>query len=363
MELRPLGHTGLDVSVIALGTWQLGGGDWGDVPEADAFAVMDAAAESGVNLFDTADVYGDGRSEILVGKWLKANPGSGVTVITKMGRRLPTQADEGYSAVNFRAWLDRSRANLQLHQVPLVQLHCPPTETYARAVALRRPRRARRERDDRRLRRLRPAHRGGARSAHAPRRSVDPDHPQRLPAQAPRRGRPDRRGAGRRDHRARPARVGTAERPVHEGHDLRGERPPHLQPSRRGLRRRRDVQRRRLRDRSEGGRRVRRARPGRRDPGAGRARVGRLPARRHDGHPRRPQSGAGPGECGGCGGRPPRRLRHEGPCDLRRALPGDDPPALVVGALRADPAAAFRGDSATAPRGGGRRAPRAVPRA
>jgi len=128
MEQRPLGRTGRDVSVIGLGTWQLGA-DWGEVDEADAMAVLDAAAESGVTVFDTADVYGDGRSEALIGRWLKANPRSGVTVMTKMGRRVP-QHHAHYNAANFRAWLDRSRRNLQLDAIPLVQLHCPPSSVY-----------------------------------------------------------------------------------------------------------------------------------------------------------------------------------------------------------------------------------------
>ncbi|MET4158582.1 aldo/keto reductase [Agromyces sp. PvR057] len=128
MQRRTLGRTGRSVSVIGLGTWQLGA-DWGDVDEADALAVLDAAHEAGVTFFDTADVYGDGRSESLIGTWLRANPDSGVTVATKMGRRLP-QEHENYSAEHFRAWIDRSRANLGVETVDLVQLHCPPTSVY-----------------------------------------------------------------------------------------------------------------------------------------------------------------------------------------------------------------------------------------
>ena len=87
MQQRELGRTHRNVSAIGLGTWQLGA-DWGSVDEADALAVLDAAYEAGVNFFDTADVYGDGRSEQLIGTWLKANPDAGVTVATKMGRRV-----------------------------------------------------------------------------------------------------------------------------------------------------------------------------------------------------------------------------------------------------------------------------------
>lgn len=126
MEQRSLGRTGRDVSVVGLGTWQLGA-DWGEVAEADALAVLDAAADAGVTVFDTADVYGDGRSEAIIGRWLTANPGAGVTVLTKLGRRLPAQHHDGYSAANFRAWTDRSRRNLGVDTIDLVQLHCPPS--------------------------------------------------------------------------------------------------------------------------------------------------------------------------------------------------------------------------------------------
>ncbi len=125
MQQRPLGATGRQVSAISLGTWQLGT-DWGDVSEADAMAVLDAAAASGVTLFDTADVYGDGRAESFVGRYLAAHPDAGITVATKMGRRLD-QVPENYTPANFRAWLDRSRHNLGVQTIDLVQLHCPPT--------------------------------------------------------------------------------------------------------------------------------------------------------------------------------------------------------------------------------------------
>jgi aryl-alcohol dehydrogenase-like predicted oxidoreductase len=125
MQQRPLGRTGRTVSAIGLGTWQLGA-DWGDVSEADALAVLEASVDRGVTLFDTADVYGDGRSESIIGGFLKARPGHGVTVATKMGRRM-AQEPENYTPDNFRAWTDRSRANLGVDTLDLVQLHCPPT--------------------------------------------------------------------------------------------------------------------------------------------------------------------------------------------------------------------------------------------
>jgi len=128
MHSRTLGRTGRSVSVIGLGTWQLGG-DWGPVSEEDAFAVLDASAEAGVTLFDTADVYGDGRSEQLIGRWRAANPDVPVTVATKMGRRLD-QVPANYVRDNFRQWADRSRTNLGQDTLDLVQLHCPPTPVY-----------------------------------------------------------------------------------------------------------------------------------------------------------------------------------------------------------------------------------------
>ena len=109
---------------IGLGTWQLGA-DWGEVSAADATAILAASVEKGVTLFDTADVYGDGRSEALIGRFLAERPGA-VTVATKMGRRLP-QEPANYSPANFRAWIGRSLVNLGVDRLDLVQLHCPPT--------------------------------------------------------------------------------------------------------------------------------------------------------------------------------------------------------------------------------------------
>jgi aryl-alcohol dehydrogenase-like predicted oxidoreductase len=129
MQTRTLGRTGRTVSVIGLGTWQLGA-DWGEVDEADALAVLDAAHDAGVTFFDTADVYGDGRSESLIGRWLAAHPDAGVTVATKMGRRVP-QLAEHYTLANFREWTDRSRRNLGVDTLDLVQLHCPPSVVYS----------------------------------------------------------------------------------------------------------------------------------------------------------------------------------------------------------------------------------------
>ena len=128
MEQRVLGKTGRPVSIIGLGTWQLGA-DWGSVTESDARDVLQAAVESGVTFLDTADVYGDGRSEQIIGQFLADNPGTDVVVATKMGRRV-AQVPSNYTLANFRAWTDRSRANLGVDRLDLVQLHCPPTAVY-----------------------------------------------------------------------------------------------------------------------------------------------------------------------------------------------------------------------------------------
>jgi aryl-alcohol dehydrogenase-like predicted oxidoreductase len=128
VEQRILGRSGRSVSVVGLGTWQLGA-DWGDVDAGTALAVLDAAAEAGVTLFDTADVYGDGRSEQLIGTWRRANPDHPLTIATKMGRRVPQQP-ENYTLDNFRVWTDRSRRNLGVDTLDLVQLHSPPSLVY-----------------------------------------------------------------------------------------------------------------------------------------------------------------------------------------------------------------------------------------
>ncbi|MGW4114983.1 aldo/keto reductase [Actinosynnema sp. NPDC004786] len=129
MENRNARRLGRQVGVVGLGCWQLGA-DWGQVEESDALAVLHAAADTGVNFFDTADVYGDGRSETLVGKFLRERGDAGITVATKMGRRVE-QAPENYTRENFLAWNDRSRANLGVDTLDLVQLHCPPTPVYS----------------------------------------------------------------------------------------------------------------------------------------------------------------------------------------------------------------------------------------
>jgi aryl-alcohol dehydrogenase-like predicted oxidoreductase len=129
MQQRILGRTGRTVSVVGLGTWQLGA-DWGNVSESDALAVLEASADAGVTFFDTADVYGDGRSETMIGRFRALRPDAGITVATKMGRRVD-QVPQNYTLDNIRQWIDRSRANLRMDTLDLVQLHCPPTPVYS----------------------------------------------------------------------------------------------------------------------------------------------------------------------------------------------------------------------------------------
>jgi aryl-alcohol dehydrogenase-like predicted oxidoreductase len=125
-----IGRLGRAVSVVGLGCWQLGA-DWGRVDDADALAVLHAAVDGGVTMLDTADVYGDGRSERLIGRFLAERPDAEVLVATKCGRRANPHVPHAYTPENLRAWTDRSRANLGMDRLDLVQLHCPPTPVYA----------------------------------------------------------------------------------------------------------------------------------------------------------------------------------------------------------------------------------------
>jgi aryl-alcohol dehydrogenase-like predicted oxidoreductase len=130
VETRVLGRTGRRVGVVGLGCWQLGA-DWGVVDEADAMATLHAAVDAGVTFLDTADVYGDGRSEQLVGRLLRQRPDAGLVVATKMGRRADPHVPEAFTPEALRAWNDRSRRNLGVDTLDLVQLHCPPSPVYS----------------------------------------------------------------------------------------------------------------------------------------------------------------------------------------------------------------------------------------
>ena len=129
MEYRDLGQTGMRVSEISLGTWAFGDG-WGTVTEADAYAALNRAVDLGVNFLDTADVYGDGRSERLIARLLKDRPNDKILVATKAGRRLDPHTPEGYDYDNLSAFVERSLENLGVEALDLLQLHCPPTEAY-----------------------------------------------------------------------------------------------------------------------------------------------------------------------------------------------------------------------------------------
>ena len=129
MKYRVFGKTNWKVSEVGLGTWQLGGMDWGDVSEKDAMEVLQRAVERGVNFFDTADVYGDGRSEQITGRFLKKSDKK-VYVATKFGRRLNPHVSSGYTRENLEMFLNRSLKNLGLDTIDLIQLHCPPTDVY-----------------------------------------------------------------------------------------------------------------------------------------------------------------------------------------------------------------------------------------
>lgn len=131
MKSRQFSRTPWSVSEIGFGAWAIGG-SWGDVAEADARAAVHAALDAGMTFIDSADVYGDGRSERIIREVLKERGGERPMVATKAGRRLPSQVVEGYTRENLEAWIDRSLTNLGVETLDLVQLHCPPTELYYR---------------------------------------------------------------------------------------------------------------------------------------------------------------------------------------------------------------------------------------
>ncbi len=130
MEERRLGKTGRNVSAIGFGAWAIGG-SWGAVDDDVSLAALHAAADAGVTLIDTADVYGDGRSERLISRFLRERAGESFFVATKMGRSVP-QVAANYTPKAFRAWVDGSRERLGVDRLDLVQLHCPPIEVYYR---------------------------------------------------------------------------------------------------------------------------------------------------------------------------------------------------------------------------------------
>jgi aryl-alcohol dehydrogenase-like predicted oxidoreductase len=130
MQYRELGRTGFKVSTISFGAWAIGG-TWGETDDAESLAALRRAVDLGVNFFDTADVYGDGRSERLLAR-LRKERKEELVIATKAGRRLNPHVSAGYNAQNLTAFVERSLANLQVNALDLVQLHCPPTDVYYR---------------------------------------------------------------------------------------------------------------------------------------------------------------------------------------------------------------------------------------
>lgn len=131
LSQRRFGRTGRTTSSIGFGAWAIGG-SWGEVSEADAKATLHAALDAGMTFIDTADVYGDGRSERLIRAVLAERSGPRPFVATKAGRRLSPHVADGYTAAALAAFVDRSLTNLGVETLDLVQLHCPPNEVYYR---------------------------------------------------------------------------------------------------------------------------------------------------------------------------------------------------------------------------------------
>jgi aryl-alcohol dehydrogenase-like predicted oxidoreductase len=128
MQYRDFGRTGWKVSSVSFGAWAIGG-TWGTVDDAESLAALHTAIDLGVNFIDTADVYGDGRSERLISQVLEARSEE-IVVVTKAGRRLNPHVAGGYNRENLTAFIERSLKNLDVETLDLVQLHCPPTEVY-----------------------------------------------------------------------------------------------------------------------------------------------------------------------------------------------------------------------------------------
>ena len=137
MKYRSLGSTGYDVSELGFGAWAIGA-DWGSVDDTTAMAALHGAVDEGVNFIDTADVYGDGRSERFVGRLVRERTDVDLVVATKVGRRLDPHTADGYTGKNIERFIDCSLTNLRVDTLDLVQLHCPPpTSTTGRNASRR----------------------------------------------------------------------------------------------------------------------------------------------------------------------------------------------------------------------------------
>lgn len=128
MQYRELGRTGWKVSTVSFGAWAIGG-TWGKVDDKESLAALHRSIDLGVNFIDTADVYGDGRSERLVAQ-LRKERSETIYVATKAGRRLDPHVANGYNRVNLTAFVERSLKNLNTEAIDILQLHCPPTEVF-----------------------------------------------------------------------------------------------------------------------------------------------------------------------------------------------------------------------------------------
>jgi len=127
MQYRPLGRTGFRVSTVSFGAWAIGG-TWGPVDDAESLRALHRAVDRGVNFIDTADVYGDGHSERLVGRLRRERPRDGIVIATKAGKRLNPPVPAGYNRTNLTAFVERSLTNLGVDTIDLLQLHCPPPD-------------------------------------------------------------------------------------------------------------------------------------------------------------------------------------------------------------------------------------------
>ena len=285
----------MKVSAISFGAWAIGG-TWGPVDDEQSMRALHAAVDAGTNFVDTADVYGDGRSERLVARLRRERRGETIYVATKAGRRLPKQTPEGYSRENLIAWVERSLRNLEMDAVDLLQLHCPHPQVYDMpevfgilddlvAAGKIRYYGISVETVDEALR--------GIRHPNVQTVQIIFNMLRRKPAEEFF-GR--RAGAPRRHPRARAARERAAHRQAHGRVLLRARRPPPLQPPRRGLRQGRDVLGRALRRGPRGRRAAEAARAARGHARPARAaldpRVGRGVLR--DSRARRPRSRRAP---------------------------------------------------------------------
>src|SRR6478672_7771261 len=130
MDYRPLGRTGWNTSSISFGAWAIGGDAWGVTDDAESMRSLHRAIDLGVNFIDTADVYGDGHSERLVGRVRHERKSDEIIIATKAGRRLNPHVAEGYNRQNLTSFVERSIVNLRTDALDLLQLHCPPSAVY-----------------------------------------------------------------------------------------------------------------------------------------------------------------------------------------------------------------------------------------